>query len=82
MLMNRMLSTGCKLHRPAIRKITASETHYRLLSRERTVSAINCRGNWLNLADMSVRSCQLQYTKMLQDEIRTSVKSCGGQKKC
>jgi hypothetical protein len=56
MLMCRMLSTGCRLHRPAITKITPNYKHYRLLSREKNVSAMKCRGNWLHL---SMDSCQL-----------------------
>jgi hypothetical protein len=78
MLMSRMLSTGCRLHRPAIRKITPDYKHYRLLSREKNVSAMKCRGNWLHL---SMDSCHLQWAKILQGW-STFVNSCRWRKKC
>ena len=81
MLMSRMLSTGCRLHRPAIRKITPDYKHYRLLSREKNVSAMKCRGNWLQHAHLSMESCQMQCAKILQGW-STFVNSCRRRKKC
>jgi len=44
----------------------ANYKHYRLLSREKNVSAMKCRGNWLQYAYLSMESRQLQCAKILQ----------------